>query len=210
MTEAEWLEGAELGPLFQHFVEQASARKQRLLAVACCYPLLPLLADQGEKPHWLRRVKRAEEQADGRGVGQAPLVVDRHPRSPAGHAELAVAYVNVWSVGNALSMAHNSFLRAAANRKAALATLIRWMRDLLGNPFRPSPAVDPAWLRWNGAAIPHLAQTMYDTRDFTDLPILGDMLEEVGCANQDILTHCHQPGDHVRGCWVIDSVLNKE
>ena len=25
-----------------------------------------------------------------------------------------------------------------------------------------------------------------------------------------ILNHCRQPGEHVRGCWVVDLVLGKE
>jgi hypothetical protein len=36
------------------------------------------------------------------------------------------------------------------------------------------------------------------------MPILADALEESGCENTDILLHCRQPGEHVRGCWVID------
>jgi hypothetical protein len=41
-------------------------------------------------------------------------------------------------------------------------------------------------------------------RDF-----LWDALEEAGCTNADILNHCRQPGEHVRGCWVVDLVLGK-
>jgi hypothetical protein len=48
---------------------------------------------------------------------------------------------------------------------------------------------------------------MYDDRDFRAMPILADALEEAGCDNQDILSHCREPGEHVRGCWVVDLVL---
>jgi hypothetical protein len=41
-------------------------------------------------------------------------------------------------------------------------------------------------------------------------PILADALEDAGCTNQDMLEHCRQPGEHVRGCWVVDLLLNKE
>jgi hypothetical protein len=51
---------------------------------------------------------------------------------------------------------------------------------------------------------------MYDSRDFSDMPVLADALEEAGCANQDVLSHCRNRGDHVRGCWVIDGILGKE
>jgi hypothetical protein len=50
---------------------------------------------------------------------------------------------------------------------------------------------------------------MYDSCDFTAMPILADALEEAGCDQPDILAHCRGPGPHVRGCWVVDLVLGK-
>ena len=48
------------------------------------------------------------------------------------------------------------------------------------------------------------------TLDPDRLAILADALEDAGCDNADILNHCRQPGEHVRGCWVVDLVLGKE
>jgi fatty acid-binding protein DegV len=31
-------------------------------------------------------------------------------------------------------------------------------------------------------------------------------LEDAGCSDAAILTHCREPGEHVRGCWVVDQV----
>jgi hypothetical protein len=42
------------------------------------------------------------------------------------------------------------------------------------------------------------------------MPILADALEDAGCDNADILNHCRQPGEHVRGCWVVDLVLGRD
>jgi hypothetical protein len=33
---------------------------------------------------------------------------------------------------------------------------------------------------------------------------------KTGCDNADILNHCRQPGEHVRGCWIVDLVLGKD
>ena len=55
-----------------------------------------------------------------------------------------------------------------------------------------------------------LAQGVYDDRAFDRLPVVGDALEDAGCDNADILDHCRQPGQHVRGCWVVDMLLGKE
>jgi hypothetical protein len=40
--------------------------------------------------------------------------------------------------------------------------------------------------------------------------ILADALQDAGCDNYDILSHCRGDGQHVRGCWVVDLVLGKE
>jgi hypothetical protein len=79
------------------------------------------------------------------------------------------------------------------------------LRDIFGNPFR-SVMVDPACLT---AAVVSLARAVYHDRAFDCLPILADTLEEAGCTNADILKHCRGPGPHVRGCWVVDMILER-
>jgi hypothetical protein len=39
---------------------------------------------------------------------------------------------------------------------------------------------------------------------------LDGRLEDAGCADADILTHCRRAGVHVRGCWVVDLLLEKQ
>src|SRR5262249_16615769 len=90
---------------------------------------------------------------------------------------------------------------ASAERFAVVAIL----RDIFGNPFRPI-TLDPSW---QSADVLALAQAIYDERAFDRMPILGDALEDAGCDNADVLTHCRQPGEHVRGCWCVDLVLGK-
>ena len=41
------------------------------------------------------------------------------------------------------------------------------------------------------------------------MPELADALEEAGCTDVEILSHCREPGEHVRGCWVVDLLLGK-
>jgi len=91
----------------------------------------------------------------------------------------------------------------SSDSRAALCNLIRC---IFGNPFRPV-TFDP---RWRSESAVALARTAYDTGNFSLLPILADALEEAGCDNTDVLTHCRDPnGVHVRGCWVVDGVLGK-
>jgi hypothetical protein len=63
---------------------------------------------------------------------------------------------------------------------------------------------------WRTTTAFQLAQGMYDSRDFSAMPILADALQDAGCDIADILDHCRGPGPHVRGCWVVDLVLGKE
>jgi hypothetical protein len=79
------------------------------------------------------------------------------------------------------------------------------LRDIVGNPFRPV-ATGP----WLTSVVVELARTIYAERNFDRMPELADVLEKAGCANADVLTHCHHSGEHVRGCWVIDLLLGKE
>jgi len=55
-----------------------------------------------------------------------------------------------------------------------------------------------------------LARQIYESRDFSAMPILADALQDAGCDNEDILSHCRDTNQpHVRGCWVVDLVLEK-
>ncbi len=80
------------------------------------------------------------------------------------------------------------------------------LRDIFGNPFRPV-AFAPEWRTDTAVA---LARTMYESREFGAMPILADALQDAGCDNPNILSHCRDAAQvHVRGCWVVDLVLNK-
>jgi hypothetical protein len=73
---------------------------------------------------------------------------------------------------------------------------------------RWGPSFDPAWRTDTVLA---LARQMYESRDFSAMPILADALQDAGCDCDDILSHCREAhATHVRGCWVVDLVLGKE
>jgi hypothetical protein len=91
---------------------------------------------------------------------------------------------------------------AGTAEHAASAALLR---EVLGNLFRPvtfSPA-------WRTDTVLTLAQQMYDSRDFSAMPILADALMDADCTDEAILTHCRGPGPHVKGCWVTDAILGR-
>jgi hypothetical protein len=97
--------------------------------------------------------------------------------------------------------------RAAAKERLAQANLLR---DIFGNPFRPPFA--PLLLD----TVVSLAQAAYDERELPSghldpirLAVLADALEEAGAA-AELAEHLRGPGPHVRGCHVVDLLLDKE
>jgi len=80
------------------------------------------------------------------------------------------------------------------------------VRDVSGNPFRPVTFSS----EWRTSTVIALAKHIYESRDFSAMPILADALQDAGCDNDDVLNHCRDPQQvHVRGCWVVDGVLGK-
>lgn len=81
------------------------------------------------------------------------------------------------------------------------------VRELFGNPFQPV-TIDP---KWRTDTVVQLAEVIYQSRDFSTMPILADALQDVGCENEEILSHCRNPKQaHVRGCWLVDQILDNE
>jgi hypothetical protein len=80
-------------------------------------------------------------------------------------------------------------------------------RDIFGNPFRPPVAFAPEWRTDTVVAI---ARQMFDSGEFSAMPILADALQDAGWESELILAHCRDTAHpHVRGCWVVDLVLGK-
>jgi hypothetical protein len=83
------------------------------------------------------------------------------------------------------------------------------LRDIFGSlPFRPM-SIAPDVLSWNDGTVGRIAAGIYEERAFDRLPILADALPDAGCDAKELLAHCRSAGPHVRGCWVVDTILGK-
>jgi hypothetical protein len=105
----------------------------------------------------------------------------------------------------ARAVAHASHPEAGHAERLAQCHLLR---DIVGNPLR-AWAANPSWLAWEHGLIPVMARTIYERYRFDDLPVLADALEDAGCIDEEILAHCRHPSAHVRGCWLLDALLEK-
>ena len=225
MTEVEWMGCDDPTPMLDYLRGKDGGRKLRLFACGCCRRIWQMLIDErtqnalmvaeavadGLASQQQRRAfyaeirSRADDFAPDEAVAAA---VHRLPFFAAVEASRLSAVAcgaaadADWPGEDNIEVGH----RERDQERSRQATLLR---DLFGNPFR-SVIVSSAWLGWNDRTVAKLAQGVYDDRAFDRLPIMGDALEEAGCDNADILDHCRQPGQHVRGCWAVDLLTGRK
>jgi hypothetical protein len=225
MTEAEWLACTDPRRMLDyvevyHRVARTrnGRRKLRLFACACCRRLWHLPDNEHGKPV----VEVLERFADGL-VGWDD-VLGAIEAEKAAMAALELGWAKEWRrvrLWQAVERAaryrpqdatdkHSLFLYRylGGNGDEGPGALCCLIREVFGNPFRPA-SLDPVWLAWHGGLLVSMARRMYESRDFTDMPVLADAVEEAGCTDADILGHLRGPGPHVRGCWPIDLCLGK-
>ena len=208
MTEAEWLGCTKPDLMLEFLRDKPSDRKLRLFACACCRRVWHVLTDERSRT----AVGLVEQLADGtveQNVLQNVLKGPNQPRGPIAalcmrEAWDAAEMAALFTAGLVLHVPPSDGSYEA--ERTAQCSLIR---DIFGNPIRPA-YLHTHRLRKNKGRTLNIAHTIYDNRAFDRLPILADALEDAGCDNADMLAHCRQPGEHVRGCWVIDLLLGKK
>ena len=218
MDEQQWLSCPD-PHLMLEFLKgrpDATSRKFRLFAVACCRRIWDRLPDERSRSaveaserfadrlitHQELRAIRLPARELGAALWKRPapdepgqpnvLAAGSVAQVPAYHAALATAFdAGIDPTTYCLS-------RSERHAQAAL------LREIFGNPFQLVD-LEPGWLTTN---VVDLARTIYEHRSFERMQILGDALLDSGCDDQRLLDHCRQDG-HIRGCWLIDLILGK-
>jgi hypothetical protein len=217
MTVTEWLACEDPVRLLKSLGRGCCKRKRRLFGCACCRRVWHLIPDTRSR----NAVLVAERFADGEASAidlkeaktRAKVAYDKSkgcgPPYHRHHSATACYCVAMKNAGDAIHAWHGSVAAvqvAGGDWHVERAALVHLLRDIFGNPFRPV-TVEPGWLTSDVVA---LARSIYDERNFTATPILADALQDAGCENADVLSHCRDPQlTHVRGCWVVDLVLGK-
>jgi hypothetical protein len=217
MTEAEWLEGDSSGLMIEHakrvvgLSPKVRGRKYRLAAIAMVRRFL----DREPMPDLIPVLEAAERLCDDRcslaDVGAAIGAGDFLARSNiypnwgmiARHLGETESFGSLRGLAGATQLGP---MPPGTLRSPFVALQCRVLRDVFGNPFRPV-SFSAEWRTDTAIA---LARTVYDSRDFSAMPILADALQDAGCDSDDVLNHCRDANQvHVRGCWVVDLVLGK-
>ncbi len=175
-------------------------------------------AMQGDQPPFCEEdFLRSSERGDP-GV-RAFLDLDRVGNDPADAARVAwlaahaVAWVASearrrrvgWTWGAAEAEAESAFRNAFAAECRAQASLIRCV---FGRAFNRL-AIEGPVLAWNGGTVARVAETIYESCNWGELPILADALEDAGFNDEGALGHLRGAGPHARGCYVIGAVVGK-
>jgi hypothetical protein len=203
--------------LLLNVVSTSSERRVRLFACACCWSVWELL------PRDVRAVfADIERYSDGppnaAGLEQAHRTAWDLARGLPGDTAAAVRAIEAMAscagptrgVAQRTAAMVEGALRLQAQEHDAvawdIAERLRTMqealvRDVFGNPLRPTPAIDPAWLAWNAGTVRSLAECAYTepmlregTLEPSGLALLADALEDAGCTDAELLGHLKGAG----------------
>jgi hypothetical protein len=219
MTEQEWF--AKSNREIYNAIASLTPRRQRLLAAAVCHVLLPwinypavqnaldvieIFADTEKTKAALYRARQAvlttqnellhlhlgQQQHDGVGLALSVVLVAASEDVVAGTIDDAIT-----------ALALTAGIPEEESRKMLYITYC----EIVGTSGH-SVAFLP---EWRTTTTVQLAQQMYESRNFSTMPILADALQDADCDNDDVLNHCRESsGVHVRGCWVLDLILSKD
>jgi hypothetical protein len=192
---------------------RGSGRKFRLFAVACARDEFTHGAIPEEECHLLQlpeyyaKIEAAESFADGgpelryEGITHwvAQPVCNVITDEDVAHAALGFnADIGLWM------KPIEEIVPAIIGRYRTHPS--HYLRDIFGNPFAPVAFS----AEWRTSTAVGLAKQLYESRDFSTMPILADALQDAGCNSVDILNHCRDVNQaHLRGCWVVDCLLEK-
>jgi hypothetical protein len=236
VDEAEWLAAVVPHPMLSHLRGRVSDRKQRLLVCACARRLWRMVPDPRglELLEAAERYADAEINRDDlqraldaagpwsfceSGIDQLSYLrsllcrplIDPPELAWKGTCDLLEFSLNftAFLVGRdrrRKSAGWSEPRKAWEEEAEAQAGLLR---EIVGNPFRPSPPLPAAVLCWQDRLVPRLAQSIYDERHWGQLPVLADALLDARCEDDALIDHCRSDAEHARGCWAVDALLGR-
>jgi hypothetical protein len=218
MTEQEWLTCADPREMIRWHYPSMRTRKQNLFDIHYCRHYYVMVA----------------------GIDLEPMLFESWERYAEGIASIEELEWKPHSLFTKLQSDSSDNFWEEWDKQRRSEAFIRYycwlsdlLRDIVGNPFQPV-VFDPNWLTTTIVAI---ARGIYESRDFSPMPLLADALQDAGCENEEILSHCRSArnfspmplspkvkiqdanedflngsrfaGPHVRGCWVVDLILGK-
>ncbi len=186
--ESHWLTSESPASLLYNAKQLKVLKPRKAMLFACgCYRLV---WDRIALAHVRATVEKAEDKADRK---VKPEELRRHPGYTPGLSTYDTQNLLQLSLSSLVTPkmlpAHVAWLVRAALEPAKHDHANSWedckpqadlVRDIFGNPFRPV-AFSPSWRTDTAVAV---ARQMYESRDFSAMPILADALQDAGCDNR--------------------------
>jgi len=221
MTDNEWEKSTDLDRMLKFLRDRTSDRKLRLLACASYRYVGNLLDDDR---YWAA-VENAEAYADGEVTVESLIDVREQVRTlpkqtPRYYTRLCAdqllspsAFGTSWAVVRSVQCVQMADLRdkstlrgdslelwLASKSITCMEAVAAILRHVVGNPFRPCPAMMPF-----PTTVVQLAQSLYDGQDCAFA--LHDALLDAGLT--EFAEHFRQESWHPKGCWALDCLLGK-
>jgi hypothetical protein len=228
MTETEWRTSDDSIEMLKWLGDKISPRKMLLFGCALCHKLEHLLRHKsaiaaiGEIEQCADNLLNAKDLWHAHTLAYSSLRQCKPEWRASYYARCAVVCVippTVEQIAGMNRIVQGNFrlaLQIAAEKQKTDAAQIAFenactieadlLRDIVGNPFSKAAS---SWPSFNSDVAKTKAEFVYVNRRFDLLPEIADILEVAGCTSDEILNHCRQPSEHVRGCWVIDELLSK-
>ena len=193
-------------------------RKLRLFAVACVREVSDLLFDERSK----NAVDVAERFADGLASEEELDNANSAAWTTANSVAMDAAWSVAWAAYYTTSVAYNAASNAAyysarflrdrtesasacyAEYDAAKEKQQLFLNDITD---KPNIIISPESLAWNNQTLSKLATQIYNNKQFEDMSILADALQDANATTQ-FIQHCYKPV-HIKGCWLIDILMEK-
>jgi hypothetical protein len=232
MTPSDWATSTDPHAMLMFLRERrpVGERKLTLLSAACCRRAWDRLVDTRSR----QSVEVVEQVADG-DAGRDDLSAAREGAILAevdlmnDHSVPSAVRLDRWLTARAVSflcsglsqnppaedhlanafgsvVGWTAYPRAGAEDEvvAGLTAVAALLRDIFGDPFSPTTFLP----EWRTEAVLSLSRGIYEDGAWEVMPVLGDALDEAG-ADPAVVSHCREPGAHVRGCHVLDGVLGR-
>ena len=215
-----WIKRCEKKVTFNFIKNNVPTKRlQRLFAVACCKNVQRFIADEKS----LNAINVAELYADGQVTKEELFVAHRDARitdatKNLGRRSRSVSQAAFVSSAFAASFSATSDAVNAANLAASYASITFYYTSYNVINYRSAEIKSQGEIleailqhnfnkNWKNDTTTNLAKMIYDQKNWHDMPILADALEDAGCIDAEVLSYCRGKGLFFRGCKILDDLL---
>lgn len=157
--------------------------------------------------HWVLLPER-REGSGGLRLGRGRAKDTEQPSIIIPDLYVGRNHAEVWAEQNRVgitNLSHRNSVRFSNNgilRTGETASLEIGTTFIIGETVVGTVSKALTWFTSASTSV-KIAETISESGQFDEMPILGDALEEAGCSDEDVLNHCREATSHGPDCWVL-------